>query len=565
MSVGRVASVFFARALARGARIVGVALATLAIAACTQRTPADLLLYDGKVITLDDASTIATTVVVTDGRIVAVGGDEIRKQYDAKDALDLGGRALLPGFIDTHIHADGHPKRYVELGGAKSIDEVVKLVAAKAAELGPSQWITGANWSEDQLAEKRRPLVADLDRAAPQNPVVLTRAGAHSVACNSLALALAGLSPKSKDPDHGAIERDERGILNGIIRERGDIVTRLVPQAPADELDASLVETLRGLFALGITSLIQAADTIDHYPAWQRIYAAHPGELPRAAVQVRWEGPDKMTAFGRKSGDGDEYLRVGAIKVFIDGGFTGPAAYTKEPYKGMGDYRGMLTMPEADLRRTIREAHDAGWQIGIHAIGDAAIELAVDALDQALKATPRDDHRHYLNHFTLLPSDATLDLMAQDKILITEQPNFTYTLEGRYVAYLDGDRLQHNNALRTPRQHGIFTALSSDDLPIGPLVGLYAAVTRRGMSGAVYGADERLSIDEALRGYTRSGAYFTREEAKKGSIEVGKLADLIELSQDPLTSPPEALLTMQVERTYLGGKLVFDRAAQKRS
>lgn len=215
-------------------------------------------------------------------------------------------------------------------------------------------------------------------------------------------------------------------------------------------------------------------------------------------------------------------------------------------------------MPEADLETIVREAHNAGWQLGIHAIGDAAIELAVGFLRNAIEAKPSTDHRHYLNHFTVMPSDATMIDMAAHDIAITQQPNFTYTLEGRYTANLEGDRLAHNNALRTPMSHGVFVAISSDILPIGPFVGLYAAVTRKGMSGTVYGAEEALTMVEALRGYTVNGAWLTREEATKGTIEPGKLADLVVLDKDPLSVDPEQILDLAVLQTYLGGRLVYE-------
>jgi hypothetical protein len=281
--------------------------------------------------------------------------------------------------------------------------------------------------------------------------------------------------------------------------------------------------------------------------------------LPRGSIQVFWEGPDAMTAFGKKTGDGDEYLRVGPIKIFVDGGFTGPAAYTKEPYKGETDYRGTLSLSLEELTTTISEAHAAGWQFGIHAIGDAAIELTIDELAAALDELPRADHRHYLNHFTVMPSAESMDKMAAYGIAITQQPNFTYTLDGRYSEYLDGDRLKHNNPLRTPMDHGVRVAISSDILPIGPMVGIYAAVTRKGMSGKVFGEEEALTVMEALRGYTLYGAWLSFEEGRKGSIEPGKLADMIVLDQDILTIDPDHIMDINVEQTWLGGKLVYER------
>jgi hypothetical protein len=216
-------------------------------------------------------------------------------------------------------------------------------------------------------------------------------------------------------------------------------------------------------------------------------------------------------------------------------------------------------MPENDLITHLNEIHDAGWQMGVHAIGDAAIVLVVNTLADALERNPRKDHRHYLNHFSMRPPDLTMELMAEHDIHITQQPNFTYTLEGRYAANLDGWRLDHNNPLRSPMDHGITVAISSDILPIGPMVGLYAAVTRKGMSGQVYGPDEIITIEEAIRAYTLTGAYLNFEEEVKGSLEPGKFADMIVLSNDILTIDPERIMDIEVEQTYVNGKLVYEK------
>ena len=245
--------------------------------------------------------------------------------------------------------------------------------------------------------------------------------------------------------------------------------------------------------------------------------------------------------------------------MFADGGFTGPAAYTLEPYRNQGEYRGYLDMPEEELVAHLNEIHDAGWQMGIHAIGDAAIVLVVNTLADALERNPREDHRHYLNHFSMRPPDLTMELMAEHGIHITQQPNFTYTLEGRYAENLDGWRLQHNNPLRSPMDHGITVAISSDILPIGPMVGIYAATTRKGMTGTVYGPDEIISREEAIRAYTATGAFLNREEGLKGSLEPGKFADMIVLSADILTVPEDQIMGIEVEQTYVDGELVFNR------
>ncbi|HSG90953.1 MAG TPA: amidohydrolase [Pseudomonadales bacterium] len=542
-------------------RMLTILLLAASAIACTEPPPrADLLFHGGTILTMDPQRPVVETLVIRDGRIVALGDATLKAHWQADEVRDLGGRTLMPGFDDAHIHVQSYAPHHIPLMGVESIAELQDRVRAMAERVGPGAWVTGYGWSEDSLAEGRRPLRGDLDAAAPDNPVVLTRAGGHSAVANSVALSLAEIDGNTPQPEGGVIEQDERGVPNGIIRERQELVTSLVPPATEAELEASLLANLRALLPLGITSLVHASERIERYPVWQRIYARHGDELPRAAVQVHWEGDAAMAAFRERVGNGDERLRPGAIKIFADGGFTGPAAFTKEPYVDQGDYRGYLNMPPEELEATIRAAHEAGWQVGIHAIGDAAIELVVEQLARTLEEMPRDDHRHYLNHFSMRPSDATMDLMAEHGIAITQQPNFTYTLEGRYAANLDGWRLQHNNPVRSPMEHGVFVALSSDILPIGPMVGLYGAVTRRGKSGTVYGADEAITMDEALRAYTHGGAFITFEEDFKGMLAEGLAADLIILPTDPRTLEGEAILAAQVDETFIDGRSLYRRA-----
>jgi predicted amidohydrolase YtcJ len=541
-----------------------VAAAGLLSACQPPREQVDLILTGGHVAVVDDSFRVAETVVVRDGLVLAVGTDELLNDYVADRTIDLAGRLVVPGFNDTHTHIRGNARRHIDLGGVESIVEIQGLIRAKVSELGAGEWITGYGWSEDELAERRRPLRDDLDAAAPDNPVILTRAGGHSGVANSLALELAEVDENTPQPEGGVIERDAAGRLNGVIRERQGIVGHLVPRPTPDEIRASQVQMLRDQLAMGITSLIQAGEGPPGFLRWQDIYDELGDELPRATVQIRWGGADRLAQFGRITGDGDDRLRVGAIKVLVDGGFTGPAAYTIEPYKGEAEYRGMLNLPEDELRALIMEANALGWQLGFHAIGDAAIQLTVDAFVDALEANPRADHRHYLNHFTVPPPIETLDLMSRYDIAIAQQPNFTYTLEGRYVANLDGDRLTHNNPLRTPMDHGIFVALGSDILPIDPLVGLYAAVTRKGMSGEVYGAEEALTMEEAIRGYTAHGAWLTFEEHTKGTLEPGMLADMVILSENLLTIDPNNILGVDIDMTIVGGRVLYERLVSGR-
>jgi len=553
------------RVLMKASLLIGTL--ALAVQVRAQSAPrADLVLHNGKIVTLDNANHIFSTIVISDGKIVAIGDESLVRNYRSTRTIDLRGRMVMPGFIDSHTHIWGYGRREIDLSRVRSIRELQDSVRAKARLVGAGAWITGRAWAEDNFAEHRLPTRADLDAATTTNPVQLIRAGGHSSVSNSAALRIAGIDRATAQPTAGMIEHDPAGEPTGIIRERNDLVLRHIPPVTAAERRPSLVQTLRDQLALGITSIIQAgansrgsADDRPDWPEWVRVYASYRGQLPRAAVQIYWRGVDDLVKFGKRPGDGDAWLRVGPLKLLVDGGFTGPSAYTKHPYKGMADFRGTLNLSPDSLYRVVRAAHALGWQMGFHAIGDSAIEITAHVFDRVLRESPKANHRNYINHFTVLPSDATLDMMARDSILVTTQPNFTYTLEERYSQLLEGDRLARNNGMASPMRHGVFVAMSSDILPIGPMIGVYAAISRKGKSGTVYGLDEAIPIVDALRAYTRNGAFLTREEHLKGTLEVGKFADLIVLSRDLLTIPPEQILDTQVMITVLNGKVVFER------
>lgn len=546
--------------------LLAVWMLCVTVAPARAQESVDLVLHNGKIFTADQLLSTFSAVAVRDDRIVALGWDGLLDQYRAARTIDLDGKLVVPGFIDTHIHISGDPERWVDLAGLENMAELKARVTRKAERLGSGEWITGYGWSEDELAERRRPLRWDLDDAAPVNPVVLTRAGGHSSVASSLALEAAGLTPQTETPPGAIIEVDDQGRMNGILREGAQgLVRRFVPDPTSAELRDSFVQNLRNLLGLGITSLIQAGVGERGFANWEEVYTEFQGELPRAAVQVRVQGPaeraiETLTRFGRKTGDGNEWLRVGPVKFFVDGGYTGAAAWTLEPYKGQPGYFGTGALIDADgMYRLSKAAHEMGWQMGFHTIGDAAIKMTVDAWSRVIEESPRVDHRHYLNHFTVRPPAETMQKMASHNIHIAQQPNFTYTLEGRYAEHLEGERYETNNPVRSPMSHGVFVALGSDILPIGPMVGLYAAVTRKGMSGAVVGPGEALTMPEAIVAYTRLAAYLTFEEDIKGSLEVGKLADMVVLSQDLLTIDPDRTMDTAVEMTILGGTVVYQR------
>jgi predicted amidohydrolase YtcJ len=548
-----------------------------------QTQSADLLITGGKVLTLDKQFSIQSAVAIKDGRIVAVGGPEVARHYRAAKTLDLQGRVLLPGFVDTHVHIIPLGKRDLDLNEVHSIEELQAVVRAKARELGPGEWVTGSGWDEAKFAQKRNPVRADLDTAAPSNPVMLLRAGQHSAVSNTLALKIAGITRDTPQPEQGLIEHTADGELNGIIRERFDLVSSHIPPLTWGEIRGSYVAKLKELLGLGITSLMEATGSIDDEPVgqggianpsgeatfrrMQAVYAEQGTDLPRMAMYISYPGAERLKAYPHRTGYGDERLRVGAIgESPVDGGFTGPTAWTLVDYKGLPGFRGKGRYTDAELQELTDTCARLGWQVGLHAIGDAAIVQTVKAYSKSLNNIVgiNKDHRWFLDHFTVMPPAETMSTMSHDRIYIAQQPNFTYTLEARYVATLDDWRVQHTNSVRTPwKKYNLFIAFGSDNLPIGPMVGLYTAVTRKGQSGQVYGPEEAVSIQDALRMYTANGPYLTWEEKVKGTLEAGKLADMIVLDTDPLTSPPEKLLSTKVELTIVGGKVVYDRSQSR--
>jgi predicted amidohydrolase YtcJ len=525
----------------------------------------DLVIHGGTIFTADHQLSIHSAMAVHEGRVVALGGDDLRRRYTGEREVDLGGRFVVPGFHDTHTHVRGFARRYVDMEGVSSLAEFQARLRRKAEELGPGEWITGYGWAEDEMMERRIPTRHDLDAAIPGNPAIISRAGGHSAVLNSLALDLAGIDAATADPAGGTIERDSRGVPTGIILENWGMASRLVPPPTDAEIRTSLLENLRAQFAHGITSLIQATASPQVFHMWRDLYHEHGTGLPRAAVQILLpvgfgEGEAaaaRLRQMELRTGQGDHRLRVGALKLFIDGGYTGPAAWTREPYPDNPTYTGHPRLSAQDLYDVARQAHELGWQMGIHAIGDAAIEMAVDQLVRVLSEAPRNDHRHYLNHFTVLPPSRTMQLMADHNIHIAQQPNFTWTLEGRYARHLTPARAQTNNALRTPMSYGILVALGADILPTGPLFGIFAAVTRQGMSGTVVGEGERLTVPEALVGYTRTGAYLTFEEDVKGTLEPGRYADFVVLSDDLRRIPAARIREARVLETWIAGDRVY--------
>ena len=553
--------------------------------ACGPSGPAADAIYRGaKVVTADDDFTIAEAFAIVDGRFAAVGSaEEVGDAFPggAPVVVDLEGKTVLPGFNDNHIHlgpgrtlqrwedglVPGLPEWSAE---ATEPDELFAALAAEAATRSPGEWIRGGltrmDWPNSRIPDRWL-----LDEAAPDNPVMLTR-GPHTYLLNSPALELAGIDRNTPDPEGGWIFRDTNGEPTGRVLESARrIVDQVLPPLPPIDYEQG-IETMRAslgkLSAMGITSVNIAGIRPPGIPAVRDLYARYGEELPRATMQVRLSpGHDTydhgeegirqeieaLEGLGFVTGEGDERFRIGAIKMSIDGGLSAPVFWSLEPYEGKPDFFGAIRIPADVFHPVARRAHELGWQLGIHAMGDGAVKMVAEEMARILDEFPRDDHRHYMHHVAVKPPDETMELMAERGIMVASQPSFTVGLGAYAEEALPEGREETQNPTRSLLNAGVRVSHGSDSAPYGPLITIWTAVTRRGFDGEVHGPEEAVSIEEAIRLHTREPAFFSFEENAKGAIAEGMLADFIVLSDDILTVPPDTIRDLRVERTFIGG------------
>ena len=527
--------------------LVGTTL--VSCGATQQELAPDVIFYNGEIVTVDEDFRIAAAVAIRDGRFVAVGSnEEVRRLGGPRtQEFDLAGRMALPGFYNNHIHLRfGRDPNSVYLAQGETLEELKRVLSQHAERRPPGEWVYG------RLPEGVLPSRYDLDAAVPDHPVALSRA--HATAVNSMALQRARITRETEEPTGGSFDRNDRGELTGILRESPAArrVTRLLPEWIPDDATAHIAarDSLNALLSMGITSVNIAGVRPNELRYLQGTYQRWGDELPRLTTQVRiWAGYDafddieeairvstvEIEDLSFVTGLGNERLKLGAIKMSIDG--AGQSAWNLD----RPDVTGAIRIPEEALYAVGKRAHDLGWQLGIHAIGDAATEMTVRVLDRILRENPRPDHRHYVHHISVLPPESTIRMIADRDIIVASQPQlFRATPSETFV------------------KRGIRLSYGSDARPYGPLVGIQAAVTRRARDGQVYAPEERVDVKDAIRFYTLGSAYMTFDEANRGSIEVGKLADLVVLSDDILNMDPERISEIQVLRTVIEGRTVYE-------
>ena len=527
----------------------------------------DTLFVHGTVVTMNPVRPQVGAVLARGERVVAVGEESEMRALAAPGArvVDLAGQTLVPGFNEAHNHMLMYGLALAQVDckapGCGSITQMQRRVAARAAETPPGQWIQGRGYDDQSLAERRHPTRADLDAAAPDHPTVIVNASGHLCVANSRALALAAITGATAPPEGGGIVHDDRGEPTGLLLETAQsLVTDCVPPPTEDDLVAALRRCARAYMAAGITSSADASvHTPEQFRAFQR--AATDGTNPlRTTLMLREHLLPHLVAVGARTGFGSDRLRCGPIKLFIDGSLIGRTAAVSRPFLHDPDPHNLgLTMMAAEVfQGYVMEAHAAGWQIAVHAIGDRGIEMVLDAYAQALAAHPRADHRHRIEHCGILRPDL-IGRIRELGVLVVTQPIFITEYGDSFIRHLGEDRALLTYPFRSLLDAGIHMVFSSD-CPVSafePLKGIQVAVTERTGSGAEYAPNERITVDEALFAYTVAGAHATFAEHAKGAIAPGMLADFAVLAQDPRAVPPDEIAAIPVTMTWIGGEVVY--------
>jgi predicted amidohydrolase YtcJ len=538
---------------------------------------ADMIIVNARVLTVDPAFSVAHGVAVKDGKIIGVGDEaEVRRYAGPKTrVLDAEGKTVIPGLIDTHAHVEaaGLLKYTVSFDGVDSIAEALARVADMTAHTPAGEWIRGRMWHPmAQLKEKRFITRQELDTVAPHHPVCLPVG--HFTLTNSLALKLAGIGHNTPNPDGGEIHRDANGDATGVLEENAeDLVQDLLPSWSQDVRISQIRDAMAYFNSFGITSAISArVDPVDlkvhqilarRGEATLRISAmyAPTGALNPTMPEAEFE--QLLSRMGVFSDFGDEWLSFSGVKMQVDGGMTLRTADMRAGYPDQPDYHGTVVVSQERLNRMVSIANRYGWRVGTHAVGDAAVDKILDAYEHADREHSIRDRRFIVIHGSLMQPDQ-MDRAKRLGVRVDTQSAFLWDKAATIARHLGKATADRAIPIRSMIDHmGIDMVAQGTDYPINllnPFVNMSISITRKDNTGTVYGPDQAITREEALRLYTSAASRYAFAEHRVGSIEVGKLADFAILSADPMTVAEDEIKNIVALKTIVGGRIVSERS-----
>jgi predicted amidohydrolase YtcJ len=536
------------------------------------RPTADLIITNAKIWTVDKSLPMAQAVAILGDRIVAVGSSADVDAWRGPNThvVDAGGKLLLPGFNDAHVHfvSGGMQLTNVQLKDASSPQEFARRIGERAKVTAKGEWILGGNWDETKWNPPNMPTKELIDAVTADTPVFVSRYDGHMGLANSVALRLAGITAKTPDPPGGTVVRDAEGNPTGALKDAAtDYIDKVIPPLSHDQRLKIVVRALAYAASVGVTSVQHLVASYDDIAVYSellqrdelttRIYAAP------SITQV-----DDLAKLGIGRAFGGPYLRIGALKAFADGSLGSGTAYFYAPFLNQGTNRGLLSdemHPISLMRDRYMKADAAGLQICTHAIGDEGISTILDLYSEVIKAHGEADRRLRIEHAQHMAAK-DFERFAQLHVIASVQPYHAID-DGRFAeAHIGHDRASRTYAFRTFLDHGVRLAFGTDweVAPLDPLLTVYAAVTRATLDGKNpkgWFPEQKLSVAEAIEAYTVGSAYAEFQEKVKGSITPGKLADMVLLSDDIFSIVPEKIRDVRVLQTFVGGRLVFDAAA----
>lgn len=524
---------------------------------------ASMIITSTRIWTGNPVQPYAEAMAVSGDIIVAVGSNREIMKYRADNTtiLDMEGKFITPGFIDSHVHMlqGGFNLTSVQLRGAASPEEFIRRIADFATKLKPGTWILGGNWDEKDWG--RIPEKEWIDSVTPENPVFVSRLDGHMGLANSLAMKLAGVDGSVKDIRGGAIVRNNTGELTGIFKDNAmDLIYNKIPPASEEETDNALVAAMNYFAGNGVTS-VHGVDAGAYLDALERVRKNN-GLITRVYAMEPLSNWKQLAEKIESDGKGDDQVKTGGVKGFVDGSLGSHTAAFLEPYSDLVTDSGLFVNTREDLYKWISNSDRAGLQVMIHAIGDRAINFLLNTYEQVEKENGDRDRRFRIEHSQhIAPSD--IKRIGSLKVIASMQPYHAID-DGRWAEkYIGPERIRTTYAFRSLLDSGARLAFGSDwpVAPATPLEGIYAAVTRRTLDNKNPGGwvpEQKINVDEALRAYTKDAAYASFDENIKGTLETGKLADFVILDQDITAIDPVRIRDVKILQTYVAGRKVYD-------